>query len=75
MKPIITSTTFYENLVDAKTAFDVLVKQRHLERMKSDDDNAFNLLSSNIKMLEFAADFDQLFDDYAMLGTKQPEPV
>ena len=75
MKPIVTSTTFYENLVDAKTAFDVLVKRRNLERMKSDDDNAFNLLSSNIQMLEIAADFDQVFDDYAMLGTKQPEPV
>jgi hypothetical protein len=75
MKPIVTSTTFYENLVDAKTAFNVHVKRQKLAQQKSDYNNVFNLLSSSMKMLEIAADFDQVFDSYAMLGTKQPEPV
>lgn len=74
-KPIVTSTTFYENLVDAKTDFDVHVKRQKLEQQKSDYNNVFNLGSSSMKMLEIAAEFHRGYDVYAMLGTKQPEPV
>ena len=74
-KPFVTSTTFYENFVDAKTAFDVHKRQK-LEQQKSDYNNAFNLGSSSMKMLEIAAEFYRGYDVYAMLGTKQKaEPV
>ena len=69
MRPFITSTTFYANFVDAKTSFDALVKRKHLDRQEEDEDNAFGLSASSVTKIDFAVDFDQIRDYYAMLGT------
>lgn len=68
MKPFVTSTTFYANFIDAKSAFNALVKRDLLERQE-DDENAFNLRPSSVTRIDLAVNFDQNGDVYAMLGT------